>query len=91
MHAVVRLLIALLEIWVLCAVARAVLSWFPIAYGSAMYRINRVLIRVTEPLIAPVRRILPPARVGGVGIDLAFLVVFLGIQFVVIRLLSNYA
>jgi YggT family protein len=30
----------------------------------------------TEPVIAPVRRILPPVRAGGIGIDLAFTLVF---------------
>ena len=31
----------------------------------------------TEPVIAPVRRALPPLRAGGIGIDLAFTVVFI--------------
>jgi YggT family protein len=35
---------------------------------------------VTEPVIAPVRRVLPPLRVGPVAIDLAFTVVFLAVM-----------
>jgi YggT family protein len=31
----------------------------------------------TEPIIAPVRRVLPPIRAGGMGIDLAFTLVFI--------------
>ena len=34
---------------------------------------------VTEPILAPVRRAVPPLRVGGMAIDLAFIIVFFGI------------
>ena len=37
-------------------IARALLSWFPIDQGSAVYQ---MLFRVTEPIIDPFRRILP--------------------------------
>lgn len=63
---------------------RALLSWFPTSPGTALATINHVLYRLSEPVLAPVRRILPPLRAGGMGIDLSFLVVFLGIQIVVI-------
>jgi YggT family protein len=88
-HLFVDLLIALLELWIFAAIARAVLSWFPLRYGSPWQRVNSVLVAVTEPLIAPIRRILPPARIGGVGLDLAFLVVFVALQFFVIPLLRR--
>ena len=32
--------------------------------------------RATEPVIAPVRRVLRPVRTGGMSIDVAFTVVF---------------
>jgi YggT family protein len=63
---------------------RALLSWFPTSPGSALATINHVLYRLSEPVLGPVRRILPPLRAGGMGIDLSFIVVFLGIQLVVI-------
>ena len=46
--------------------------------------INHVLYRLSEPVLGPVRRLLPPARVGGIGIDLSFIIVFFGIQLIVI-------
>jgi YggT family protein len=79
------------QLWVICAVARAVLSWFPITYDSPAHRINSFLVRVTEPLIAPVRRVLPPVRAGNVGLDLAFLVVILVLEFLVIPFLGRHA
>lgn len=37
-------------------IARALMSWFPIDQGSTLYQ---MLFRVTEPIIEPIRRVLP--------------------------------
>ncbi len=37
-------------------VARSLLSWFPIDQGSPLYQL---LFRVTEPIISPIRRVMP--------------------------------
>ena len=68
---------------------RALLSWFPVSPGSVLANVNQVLYRLTEPVLSPVRRILPPLRAGNMGIDLSFLVVFFGIQLIVIPLVLN--
>jgi YggT family protein len=65
---------------------RALLSWFPASPGSTLASINSVLYRLTEPVLAPVRRLLPPVRAGGFGIDLSFIIVFFGIQLIVIQI-----
>jgi YggT family protein len=62
----------------------ALLSWFPRSPGSWLATVNHVLYRLAEPVLGPVRRVLPPVRAGGLGIDLSFIVVFFGIQFVLI-------
>ncbi|BCJ55196.1 hemolysin activation protein [Actinoplanes sp. NBRC 14428] len=82
---VVSLLLLVLQVLL---IARAVLDWsvvlagppFP---GSVRSRLSTGVRAVTEPILAPVRRVLPPLRVGGASIDLAFIVVFLAI--VIIR------
>ncbi|MEV6300128.1 YggT family protein [Actinoplanes sp. NPDC051861] len=66
-------------------IGRAVLDWSvaiagPAMPGSFRSRATTAVTKVTEPILAPVRRVLPPLRVGGVGIDLAFIVVFLAIS-----------
>ena len=33
----------------------------------------------TDPLLRPVRRAVPPVNLGGIGLDVAFLLVFLGV------------
>ncbi|WP_326554802.1 YggT family protein [Micromonospora sp. NBC_01813] len=74
----------------LVLIARAILDWTAVAAGPSPHdsfrsRATVVLHKVTEPVLAPVRRVLPPLRVGGVAIDLSFIVVFLAI--VVVRAL----
>lgn len=57
--------------WVL--VIRAILSWFSQGYNP----VEAMLHQITEPLLAPVRKILPP--IG--GLDLSVLVVIIALQF----------
>lgn len=77
---IVRLI---LECYLVILFARAVLSWFPIHPGSGAYQFARALDKVTEPVLAPVRRLLPPVRAGGIGIDLSFMIVFVVILIVI--------
>lgn len=81
------LLAGLVELYVVILIVRALLSWFPVAPGSGFERVIRALDRVTEPVLRPVRRILPPVRAGGMAIDLSIIVVVLFAQLVLLRLL----
>ena len=58
---------------------RIVMSWIPTATGGASHGIAVFLIRVTEPVLGPVRRVLPPVTFSGMGIDLSPIVVWFGI------------
>jgi YggT family protein len=60
----------------------ALVSWFPDARHSRWFD---YLAAIVEPVLAPVRRIIPP--IG--GLDVAFLVVILLMQFVVRRLIDT--
>lgn len=65
-------------------IARMVVDWAgmlsPSAGGSSsMYQARRVTHGITEPVLAPVRRVLRPVRVGSVSVDLAFTVVFVAV------------
>jgi YggT family protein len=57
--------------WVL--VIRAILSWV----SKGQNPVEAVMIQLTEPLLSPVRRIIPSLG----GLDLSMLVVLLGLQF----------
>jgi YggT family protein len=73
-----QVLCSTLNIYLLILVARAILSFFPVRPGTGLASVQHVLLQLTEPVIAPVRRIIPPAGM----FDLSFLVVFIVIQIV---------
>jgi YggT family protein len=83
----VDLLCRLINLYVLCMFGRIVLSWFPLQRGGVMATIHDFLVTITEPLLGPVRRMLPPVGVGGVGFDFSPIIVILGLQVVVAQLI----
>jgi YggT family protein len=80
-------LVDLIWLYILVLFARAVLSWFPAPPGSALQRVIMVLDRLTEPVLAPVRRLIPPVRIGGGGIDLSIMLVLFAL-FILIRVIA---
>jgi YggT family protein len=68
-----------LTLFVLLMIARMILDWVGVIGSSPFWaRRARALTHAgTEPVIAPVRRVLRPVRAGGLAIDLAFTVVFI--------------
>lgn len=59
---------------------RIILSWFPSSSSSGPMATARFwLVRITEPVLGPVRRVLPPLG----GLDLSPIVVLLFLQIVV--------
>ena len=59
----------------LAILARAVLSWFPNMRNNPF---SDILMQITEPVLAPIRRVLPSMG----GMDLSPLVAILLLQFV---------
>jgi len=69
---------AILNIFQLVLLARAITSFFPVTPGTSFAQIVDVLYKVTEPVLAPLRRIIPPLGM----FDLSFLVLLIGLQVV---------
>lgn len=59
--------------------ARIIVSWFPIEPGSGLASAYSFLNAITEPVLSPIRRLIPPLGVGGMGLDLSPIVVFIAI------------
>jgi YggT family protein len=77
-------------VWVIifALIIRALLSWFPAEPGTQLYGVVRALDRFTEPILRPIRRLMPPLRFGGGGgIDLSLFIVIILLQVVVIDVL----
>jgi YggT family protein len=70
----VFLLQLLLGAYLLCLFGRAIFSWVE---PYPRNRIHRFLFDITEPVIAPVRKVIPP--IG--GFDVAYLIVSIGVYF----------
>ena len=66
----------LIQIYMYAIFARSILSFFPIRYDSPMAPVVAFLHRITEPALAPIRRVLPPMG----GFDLSPLVLIIGLS-----------
>jgi YggT family protein len=84
---VVRLLCDLVLLYEVAIILRIVLSWFPLRSGGFPAKANGVLVAVTDPVLVPLRRILP--RTG--LIDLSPLVALLALEIVVRQLILRCA
>ncbi len=80
--AVVQWLRYLIEFYIFILIARALVSWIPLQHDSPVVGLVRLLERLTEPVLAPIRRVLPPVRAGGAAIDLSIIVAILGLEII---------
>jgi len=74
----VNIIHQLLNLYLIVLVARAVLSWFPLSPGSPLAPVASFLYTITEPVLAPLRRVIPPMG----GFDISFLILFIGIEII---------
>lgn len=79
----------IVEAYVFVLIARALLSWLPARPGTPVFHAMRALDMVTEPVLRPIRRVLPPIRAGGMGIDLSIIIVVIVAQVIVVPLLRG--
>lgn len=73
----------LLQLYVYALFARIILSWFPVVPGGFLAAVNSALYTITEPVLGPLRRTIPPVRLGAVGLDLSPIIAFLGLQILI--------
>ena len=81
MFIVAQLLIDVLYVFIIVMLIRVVFSWVS---PNPTNVVTRLAFRITEPVLAPIRRLLPPMS----GIDLSPMVVMLG-AYVLISILRN--
>lgn len=78
------MLCTLVTLYLFVIIARIIVSWFPLQPGTLTAQIASVLYQLTEPLLGPIRRVMPPVGFGGMGLDLSPIVVIFGIQFLIL-------
>ncbi len=77
------LLCTLTSLYVFAILARVLFSWIPLAPESPVVVVRTWLVRITEPVMGPLRRALPAVRLGSVYLDLSPIVLIIGLQVVV--------
>jgi YggT family protein len=72
----VDLLCSLISVYYIVLIARVILSWFPLQPGTPMASIGSIIYQLTEPVMGPVRRVIPSVGM----IDISPIVVFFGLR-----------
>ena len=69
-----------LYMWVFIIVA--LLSWFPTSNNGGVASLRHALMTLTEPVLRPLRQILPRPQIGGMGIDFSVLVAIIALEII---------
>jgi uncharacterized protein YggT (Ycf19 family) len=80
-------LIFLLQVYLYAVIAWIILSWIRVSPDHPVARVSVFLDRIIYPVILPLRRVIPPLRLGGGLLDLSPIVLIIAIQ-ILIRLLD---
>ncbi len=75
---VLRIVCLALTIYYVILIVRILLSWVP-SLPEPVQPLARGVEAVTDPLLVPLRGLLPPVRMGMVGLDLSPLILFFAI------------
>ncbi|MDX1509939.1 MAG: YggT family protein [Nitriliruptorales bacterium] len=68
----------LLFAYMLVLLTHVIFSWVP-APPEELRRLQTAVGRLVEPVAGPLRRALPPVRLGNVALDLSIIVLFFGL------------
>lgn len=83
MMTLIYLLVMLLNIYTWVIIIRAVMSWVA---PVPSHPLAQILVNVTEPVLKPLRRLVPPSALG--GIDVSPILAILAIQVIRYGLIS---
>jgi YggT family protein len=77
------------RIYILILFGRVLMSWIQI---PSLYSLAKVLYALTEPVLKPIRRFVPPYKMGGLDISpMILIILILCLDSFLVRSLSQYA
>ncbi len=79
----IDLIVTLLTIYFYAVFAWVILSWIRVSSTHPLGRVQTFLDRIIYPLILPIRRVIPPIRLGGGALDLSPIVLLIAIQIII--------
>jgi YggT family protein len=78
----VSVICPLLSIYSLLIFVRIIMSWVRVEPGTPVASIYSVVFNLTEPVLGPLRRAIPPVRLGMAALDLSPIIVFVVINII---------
>lgn len=79
----VDILVVALQVYLYAVIGWIILSWIRVSPDHPVARVSVFLDRIIYPVILPLRRIIPPLRLGGGLLDLSPIVLLIGIQILI--------
>jgi YggT family protein len=87
--AVMRIFHLLMMVYVWIIIIRTFLSWIP---APSLYPLAVVLVKLTEPVLRPLRKVLPPFKTGGLDLSpMLVVIILLFIDSFLVKSVSLYA
>lgn len=69
-----------LGIYLFVVFARVLLEWFRVPFDHPVAQVKRVLAKAVDPILLPIRRVVPSVPLGGARLDLSPILLFLAIR-----------
>lgn len=82
-------LVLVLQVYLYAVIGWVILSWIPMSSDHPLRRVQAFLDRLIYPVIRPLRRVIPPIRLGGGALDLSPLILIIGISWILIPLAAR--
>jgi YggT family protein len=79
----IRIIVLVLQVYFYAVLAWVILSWIPTSSTHPLGRVSIFLDRIIYPVILPLRRVIPPLRLGGGMLDLTPIVLLVGINILI--------
>jgi YggT family protein len=79
----ISIIILILQVYFYAVLAWVILSWIPTSSTHPLGRVSIFLDRIIYPVILPLRRVIPPLRLGGGMLDLTPIVLLVGINILI--------
>jgi YggT family protein len=78
-----ELVATLLEIYFYAVLAWVILSWIRVSSTHPLGKVQIFLDRIIYPVILPIRRVIPPIRLGGGALDLSPIILLIGLRILI--------
>ncbi len=77
-----RIICSLLDLYVLAVFARIILEYFRVPADHPVGQIRRFLGSIVDPLLRPLRQVIPGIPMGHARLDLSPIVLIIGLQII---------